>query len=115
MGNSDHVLSVSIDFLSNSKHDSLFHRIAYDYSWTDWKSLCNHLGDVPWEDIFKFSASAMASEFFDWVQVGIGVYFPHRKYHPSLIQLHGFQLLLRLPYFIEITFFLLYQQNKSLI
>ena len=87
MGNSDHVLSVSIDFLSNSKHDLLFHCIAYDYSGTDWKSLCNHLGDVPWEDIFKFSAFATVSEFFDWVQVGIGVYFPHRKYqikpHPT--------------------------------
>ena len=34
----------------------------------------------------------------------------------SLTQLHGFQLLVRLPYFVEITFFfLLYQQNKSLI
>ena len=32
-GNSDHVaVSVSIEFPSNSQRDTLFHRIAYDYS-----------------------------------------------------------------------------------
>ena len=32
MGNSDHVVvSVSIDFPSNSKRDALFQRIVYDY------------------------------------------------------------------------------------
>ena len=36
--------------------------------------------DVPWEDIFKLGASAAASEFCEWVQVGIDVYIPHRKY-----------------------------------
>ena len=51
--NSDHVVaSISIDFLSNSKQDVLFHRIAYDYSCADWDGLCGHLRDVPWEDIF---------------------------------------------------------------
>ena len=57
-----------------------FHRIAYDYSCADWDGLCDHLRDVPWEDIFKLSASAAASEFCEWVQVGIDVYIPHRKY-----------------------------------
>ena len=72
LGNSDHVVvSVSIDFLSNSKWDVPFHRIAYDYSRADWNSLCNHLRDVTWEDIFKLSVSAAASEY---VQVGIDVY-----------------------------------------
>ena len=33
LGNSDHiVVSVSIDFPINSKQDTLFHRVAYDYS-----------------------------------------------------------------------------------
>ena len=36
--------------------------------------------DTPWEDIFKLGASAAASEFCEWVQVGIDVYIPHRKY-----------------------------------
>ena len=48
LGNSDHVvLSVSIDFPINSKRDSLFHRVAYDYSRADWDGLCDHLRDVP--------------------------------------------------------------------
>ena len=79
--NSDHVVvSVSIDFPSNSQWDALFHHIAYDYSCADWDSLCDHLRDVPWEDIFKLSASAAASEFCKWVQVGIDVYIPYCKY-----------------------------------
>ena len=81
LGNSDHVVVlVSIDFPLNSKRDAPFHHIAYDYSRADWDSLCDHLRDVPWEDIFKLSASAAASEFCEWVQVGIDVYIPHCKY-----------------------------------
>ena len=56
------------------------HRVAYDYSRADWDDLRDHLRDVPWEDIFRLSASAVASEFCEWVQVGIDVYIPHRKY-----------------------------------
>ena len=81
LGNSDHaVVSVSIDFPSNSQQDAPFHRIAYDYSRADWDGLRDHLRDVPWEDIFKLGASAAASEFCEWVQVGIDVYISHRKY-----------------------------------
>ena len=62
--NSDHVVvSVSIDFPTNSKQDVPFHRMAYDYSRADWGGLRDHLRDVPWEDIFKLSAPAAASEF----------------------------------------------------
>ena len=64
LGNSDHdVVSVSIDFPTNSQRDAPFHRIAYDYFCADWDGLRDHLRDVPWEDIFKLSASAAASEF----------------------------------------------------
>ena len=77
-GNSDHVVvSISIDFPINH---TPFHRMAYDYSRADWDGLRDHLRDVPWEDIFKLSPSAAASEFCKWVQVGIDVYIPHRKY-----------------------------------
>ena len=58
----------------------LFHRIAYEYSHAYWDGLCDHLRDVPWEDIFKLSASAAASKFCVWVLVGIDLYIPHRKY-----------------------------------
>ena len=62
--NSDHVVvSVSIDFPSHSQRDPPFYRIAYDYSRANWDGLRDHLRDVSWEDIFKLSASAAASEF----------------------------------------------------
>ena len=74
LGNSDHVVSVSIDFPSYSQLDAPFHRIAYDYSRANWDGLRGHLRDVPWENIFKFSASAAAArEFCEWVQFGIDV------------------------------------------
>ena len=74
LGNSNHVVSVSIDIPSNSQRDAPFHRIVYDYFCADWDSFRDHLRDVPWEDIFKLSASAAASEFCEWVQIGIDVY-----------------------------------------
>ena len=114
LGNSDHfVVSVSIDFPINSNQDAPFHHVAYDYSHADWDGYCDHLKDVPWEDIFKLSASAAAREFFDWVQVGIDVYVPHRKYQ---VKPHSS------PWFSEVCaaaivhrnhFFHLYQQNNS--
>ena len=58
-----------IDFPSNYQQDTLFHRIAYDYSCVDWDDLHDHLRDVSWDDIFKLGASASASEFCEWVQV----------------------------------------------
>ena len=36
--------------------------------------------DVPREGIFKLGASPAASGFFEWVQVGIDMYIPHRNY-----------------------------------
>ena len=65
LGNFDHVVvSVSIYFLSNLQQDATFHCIAFDYSHADWNVLCDHLRDVPFEDIFKLCASAAASEFY---------------------------------------------------
>ena len=75
--------------------------------------MAHFLRDVPWEDIFKLSASAAASEFCEWVQVGIDVYIPHRKYQvkphssPRCLAACGAVLVYRNH------FFHLYQQNKS--
>ena len=80
LGNFDHLVTVSIDFPSNLQWNSLFHCIDYDYSCAKWDSFLDHLIVVTWEDIFKLSASAAASEFCEWVQVGIDAYIPHRKY-----------------------------------
>ena len=75
--------------------------------------LRDHLIDVPWEDIFKLSASAAAREFCEWVQVRIYVYIPHRKYQ---VKYHSF------PWFSAAYagaivhtnhFFRSYQKDKS--
>ena len=48
LGNFDHVVvSVSIDFPTNSQQDAPFHHIAYDYSRADWDGLRDHFRDVP--------------------------------------------------------------------
>ena len=82
LGNSDHVvLSVSIEFLS-----IIFTTGCPILSHTLWLFLC-WLGWALWSfercfigDIFKLRASSAASEFCEWVQVGIDVYIPYRKY-----------------------------------
>ena len=114
LGNSDNVVvSVSIDFPINSKQDTLFHRVAYDYSRADWDGLCDHLRDVPWEDIFKLSASAAASEFCGWIQVGIDVYIPHRKYQAKPHSSPWFSASCAAAIVHRNHFFRLHQQNKS--
>ena len=90
LGNSDHVVvSVSIDFPINSKQDTLFHHVAYDYSCADWNDLCSHLRDVPWEDIFKLSASYATSELM-YIYLIVSI-------KSNLSHLHGFQQLVLLP------------------
>ena len=114
LGNSDHVfVSVSIDFPINSKQDTPFHRMAYDYSRADWDGLRDHLRDVPWEDIFRLSASAAASEFCEWVQVGIDVYIPHRKYQVKPHSSPWFSAACAAAIVHRNHFFHLYQQNKT--
>ena len=114
LGNSDHVVvSVSIDLLSYSQRDAPFHCIAYDYSRADWNGLCDHLRDVPWEHIFKLSASAAASEFCEWVQVGIDVYIPHQKYQVKPHSSPWFSAACAAAIVHRNDFFRLYQKDKS--
>ena len=114
MGNSDHVVvSVSIDFRRNSKQDTPFHCVAYKYSPADLDGLCDHLGNVPWEDIFKLSASAAAGESCEWVQVGIDAYIPHCKYQVKPHSSPWFSAACAAAIVHRNHFFRLYQQNKS--
>ena len=114
LGNSDHVVvSVSIDYSSNSQWNPPFHRIANDYSRADWDGLRDHLRHVQWEDIFKLSASAVASEFSEWFQVGIDVYIPHRKYQVKPHSSPWFSAACAAAIVHRNYFFHLYQQNKS--
>ena len=65
--NSNHVVvSVSIDFPSNSLGVAPFHRIACDDSLVDWDGLRDH-----------FERSATPIELSEWVQVGIDIYIDH--------------------------------------
>ena len=53
----------------------LFIAPAYDYSCVERNGLSDHLGDVSWENIFKFGASAAAAtEFSERVQAEIDVF-----------------------------------------
>ena len=114
LGNSDHVVvSVSIDFPVSSKQDTPFHHVAYDYSRADWDSLHDHLRDIPWEDIFKLGASAVASEFCEWIQVGIDVYIPHHKYQLKHHSSPWFSAACAAAIVHRNYFFRLCQQNKS--
>ena len=90
-----------------------FHCVAYDYSRADWDGPCDHLRDVQWEDIFKLSASAAASEFCEWVQVGIDVYIPHRKYQIKPHSSPWFSAACAAAIVHRNHFFCFYQQNKS--
>ena len=56
-------------------------------------------------DIFKFGASSATSEFCEWIQVGMMYMSFIVSFRSSLTYLHGFQLLVLLPWFIEIIFF----------
>ena len=116
LGNSDLVVvSVSSDFPSNSQRDALFHRIAYDYSRADWDDLRDYLRDVPWEDIVKLSASATASEFCEWVQIGIDLYIPHRKYQVKPHSSPWFSAAFAAAIVHRNHFFHLYQKDSLLI
>ena len=114
LGNSDHVVvSVSIDFPSNSQWDAPFHCIAYDYSCADWDSLCDNLRNVPREDIFKIGAPVAPSEFCEWVQVGIDVYIHHRKYQVKPHSSPWFSAACAAAIVHRNHFFCLYQKDKS--
>ena len=64
-------------------------------------------------DIFKLSASAAASEFCEWVQVGVDVYIPHRKYQVKPHSSPWFSAACAAAIVHRNHFFRLYQQNKS--
>ena len=112
--NPDHVVdSVSIDFPKISKRDPPFNCRAYDYSRADWDGLREYLRDVSWEDIFKLSASADTSEFYEWVQVEIDVYIFYCKYQVKPHSSPWFSAARSAAVVHRNHFLCLYQQNKS--
>ena len=69
--------------------------------------------DVPWKDIFKLSASAATTEFCEWVQVGIDLYIPHRKYQVKLHLSPWFSAACDATIVHRNHFFHLYPKDKS--
>ena len=69
--------------------------------------------DVPWEDIFKLSASAAASEFYEWIQVGIDVFIPHRRYQVKSHSSTWFSAAFAAAIAHRNHVFRLHQQSKS--
>ena len=117
-GNSDHiVVSVSIDFPSNSQWDALFHCIAYDYSHANRGGLHDHLRDVPWEEYYVPSFSLLLllllGNFVSGLQVGIDVYISHRKYQVKPHSSPWFSAGCVAAIAHTNHFFRLYQKDKS--
>ena len=87
----------ALTFSINSKWDAPFHGIACDYSPADWGGLCDHLRNVPWENIFKLGASAAASKFMSRFRLELMYISLIVSIRSSLIHLHCFQQLVLLP------------------
>ena len=68
--------------------------------------------DVLWEDVFKLSAFAAASEFCEWVQVEIDVYIPHQKYQVKLHSSPWFSAACAVAIVHRNHFFCLYQKDE---
>ena len=71
--------------------------------------------DIPWKDIFKLSvrATMVLVNFMSGCRLELMYILLIISIRSNLTYLDGFQQLVLLPEFIEITFYCLYQQNKS--
>ena len=67
---------------------------------------------VPWEDIFKLSAS-VAVKLCQWLHIVIDVYIPHHKYQVKPRSSPRFSAVCGAAIVHWSHFFCLYQQNKS--
>ena len=63
--------------------------------------------------LFRLGASAAASEFCYWIQVGIDVYIPHRKYQVKSHSSPWFSAACAAAIVHRNHFFCLYQKDKS--
>ena len=106
LGNSDHVVvSVSVNFPSNSQRDALFHRIAYNYSRADWNGLRDDLRDYHGRISLSLVVLLLLVNFMTGFRLKLMYISLIENIRSSLTHLHGFQLLVLLPQFTEISFF----------
>ena len=87
---------VSIDFPTNSQQDVPFHRIACNYSCTDWDGLRDHLRDVSWEVSLNSVLLLQLVNFISGLRLELMYIYHIENIRSSLIHLHGFQLLVLL-------------------
>ena len=97
LGNSDHVVSVSIDFPSNSQRDAPFHRIAYDYSRADWDGLRDHLEMFHGRISLNLVLLLLLANFVSGFRLELVYVSLIENIRSSFTHLHGFQLLVLLP------------------
>ena len=98
VGNSDHVVvSVSIDFPINSKQDTPFHRVAYDYSRADWDGLRDHLRDVHGRISLNSVILLLLVNFVRRFRLELMYISLIVNIKSNLTHLHGFQQLVLLP------------------
>ena len=98
LGNSGPVVvSVSIHFPVNSKRDTTFHRIAYDYSRADWDGLRDHLRDVPWRISLNLVLLLLLVNFVSGFSLELMYISLIISITSNLTHLHGFQQLVLLP------------------
>ena len=96
LGNSDHVVvSVSIDFPTNSQRDDPFHYIAYDYSRADWDGLRDHLRDG--RISLNLVLLLLLVNFVSGFRLELTYISLIENIRLSLIHLHSFQQLVLLP------------------
>ena len=93
--NSDHVVSVFIDFPINLQWDALFPWIAYH---ADWDGLCDHLRDDNHGRIsLNLVFLLLLVNFVSGFRLELMYISLIENIRSSLIYLHGFQLLVLLP------------------
>ena len=91
--NSDHVVSVSIDFPTNLQWDALFPCIAYH---ADWDGLCDHLRDDNHERIsLNLVLLLLQVNFVSGFRLELMYISLIESIRSSHTHLHGFQLLVR--------------------
>ena len=74
------MVSVFVNSVVSSEKDAPYHRKVLDNRKADWDGFCDHLRDIPWNDIYKYGPSKAVSKFSEWLQVGVGPYIPNCKY-----------------------------------
>ena len=75
----------------NSKHDALFHRVAYEYSRVDWDGLRDHFRDASLNSVLLLQLVNFVSGFRpEYISLIVSI-------RSDLPHLHGFQQFVLLP------------------